>query len=206
MDDRAAVSGIGAKVRELRTEKGLSLRTLAARTGFSPSLISQIEAEAVSPSIASLGRIAQELGVTLGQFFSSIESSPRRIVRRAERPEHRSRWSRITVSSVSDPSAGRKLSVLEMVVEPGGRSGEQAFGLQEVVLLLLSGRLEIDLDRHTTELGPGDSVYVAAGATLSWRNPGDERAVLILCAASGKGELLSALVKHREEDETVKKR
>ncbi len=60
---------VGEHVRRLRTDGGLSLRALAGQTGFSPSFISQLENGQVSPSISSMERIAEALGVTLGEFF-----------------------------------------------------------------------------------------------------------------------------------------
>lgn len=186
---------IGRKVRELRTERGISVRTLAARAGFSPSFISQMESDAVSPSIASLEKVAEELGVSLGQFFSSIESAPREVVRKGERPEHESGWSRSTVALLADGAPGRKLSAVEIAVEPGGTSGKRAaFGGQEVVVLVLSGELTVWLRGREMELGEGDSVYVSEGAEFSWENTGSERATLVLVATPGRSDLVSALL------------
>jgi len=186
---------IGRKVRELRTDRGLSVRTLAARAGFSPSFISQMESDAVSPSIASLERVAEELGVSLGQFFSSIEAAPREVVRKAERPEHESGWSRSTVALLADGAPGRKLSAVEIVVEPGGTSGKRAaFGAQEAVVLVLSGEFTVRLRGQEAELGEGDSVYVSEGTEFSWENTGSERATLVLVATPGRSDLVSALL------------
>jgi ribosome-binding protein aMBF1 (putative translation factor) len=44
---------VGEYVRRLRTGRSLSVRELAARTGFSPSFISQVENGQASPSISS---------------------------------------------------------------------------------------------------------------------------------------------------------
>lgn len=186
---------LGAKVRELRRERGLSVRTLAARTGFSPSFISQMEAEAVSPSIASLGKVAEELGVSLGQFFSSLESAPREVVRREERPEYESGWSKSTVSLLADATPGRKLSAVEVRVEPGGSSGKRAaFGTQEAVVLVISGELVVGLEGQEVELFEGDTVYVSEGTEFSWKNPGAEEATLIMVATPGKSDIVSALL------------
>jgi transcriptional regulator with XRE-family HTH domain len=186
---------IGRKVRELRTERGLSVRMLAARAGFSPSFISQMESDAVSPSIASLEKVAEELGVSLGQFFSSIEAAPGEVVRKAERPKHESGWSRSTVALLADGAPGRKLSAVEITVEPGGTSGKRAaFGTQEAVVLVLSGELTVWLRGQETGLGEGDSVYVSEGTEFSWENTGSERATLVLVATPGRSDLVSALL------------
>ena len=86
MADQTPVHGrLGARLRELRGERGFTVRSLAGRTGFSPSFISNVESEVVSPSIGSLEKIAGALGVTLSQLFGSLEVSPRVIMRRSER-------------------------------------------------------------------------------------------------------------------------
>jgi transcriptional regulator with XRE-family HTH domain len=194
----AGTESIGRKVRELRMERGLSVRTLAARAGFSPSFISQMEADTVSPSIASLEKVAEELGVSLGQFFSSLESAPREVVRKAERPKHESGWSKSTIALLVDGAPGRKLSAVEISVEPGGASGKRAaFGAQESVVLVLSGELTVELRGQKMELGGGDSVYVSEGTEFSWENSGVERAALVMVATPGRSDLVSALL---EED------
>ncbi len=204
---RTETGSIGGKVRELRTERGLSVRTLAARTGFSPSFISQMEAEAVSPSIASLQKVAEELWVSLGQFFSSLESVPREVVRREERPEYESGWSRSTMELLADPAPGRKLSAVQITVEPGGASGKcAAYGVQEAVVLVLSGELVARLGEREVELYEGDAAYVSEGTEFSWENPGSEEAALVMVAAPGRGDLVSTLLgcepKTAEENET----
>jgi transcriptional regulator with XRE-family HTH domain len=198
---RSGTGSIGGKVRELRTELGLSVRTLAARTGFSPSFISQMEAEAVSPSIASLQKVAEELGVTLGQFFSSLEVAPREVVRREERSEYESGWSRSTIELLADPAPGRKFSAVQITVEPGGTSGKRAaFELQEAVVLVLSGELVAHLGGRELELREGDVVYVSGGTGFSWENKGDEEATLVMVATPGRGDLVSSLLGEEPED------
>ncbi len=191
---------IGKKVRELRTERGLSVRTLAARAGFSPSFISQMESDAVSPSIASLEKVAEELGVSLGQFFSSIEAAPREVIRGGERPEYESGWSRSTVELLADPAPGRKLSAVEITVEPGGASGKHtAFGVQEAVVLVLSGELVVRLGEQEMELYEGDAVYVSEGTGFAWENAGTGEAALVMVAAPGRGDLVSTLLRRAQD-------
>ena len=70
---------VGERIRQLRLGRGLSVRTLAAETGFSPSLISQVEHSHVMPSIGSLERIAMALGVSLSTFFAEAEANADRV-------------------------------------------------------------------------------------------------------------------------------
>src|SRR5262249_37058285 len=61
--------GMGARLREMRIARGLSLRGLAERLGVSPSLISQVETGRAKPSVSTLYAIATELGISLDELL-----------------------------------------------------------------------------------------------------------------------------------------
>jgi transcriptional regulator with XRE-family HTH domain len=185
---------LGAKLRQLRTERGLSVRTLAARSGFSPSFISQVEVDAVSPSIASLEKIVNQLGVTLGQFFSAMEAAPRTVVRRAERAVYDSGWSRSSVEALTDAAPGRKVSVVQVTAEPGGLSGKRPEATpQDTIVLVLAGAVTLTTDAESLTLAAGDTAYLAQGTPFNWENRGEERATLLIVGATGSGELMGDL-------------
>ena len=189
------LSGLGARLRELRVRRELSVRTLAKRAGFSPSFISQMEADAVSPSLASLERIASELGVTLGQLFTSLESAPRTVVRRMERPSYESVWSRSIVEVLADAVPGRKMSAVQVTVAPGGASGRRpAPSPHDTFALVLSGGLVLTTEEGSVELGEGDTAYIPAGTAFSWANRGDEPAELLVVGTEGKTDVVSGLL------------
>ena len=85
---------VGEHLRQARLQLGMTLRTLARQTGFSPSFMSQVENGQVSPSISSMERIARAVGLTLGEFFDSVTGGEGGlIVRVADRGSLSSRWS-----------------------------------------------------------------------------------------------------------------
>ncbi len=188
MKAEAGIQGrVGTRLRELRTERGLSVRSLAARSGLSPSFISQIESEVASLSIGSLQRIAAELGVTLGEFFSSLEPTPRTVVRRDERPRYESAWSRSVVEVLVDGAPGRRISAVQVTVEPGGSSGSRAaWSLQDAFVLVLSGELLLVTTEGETELRSGDTAYHSDGPAFGWENRGSESAILLLVGVPGR--------------------
>lgn len=65
---------IGNKIKELRTQKGLTQEELADRSELSKGFISQLERDLTSPSIATLVDILQCLGTNLEEFFSNTTS------------------------------------------------------------------------------------------------------------------------------------
>jgi uncharacterized cupin superfamily protein/DNA-binding XRE family transcriptional regulator len=184
---------MGAMLRELRTQRGLSVRTLAARVGFSPSFISQIEADAASPSIASLEKIAAALGVTLGQLFSALEQNAavRSVVRRAERSTYTSTWSQTTITVLTDSAPDHSLSAVELVIAPGGASSRRLeTRAHDTFATVLAGTLTLLSEAGETALELGDSAYLSAGAAYAWANRGAVPATLLLVGSSGRVDLV----------------
>ena len=91
---------VGERIRQLRLGLGMSVRTLATKTGFSPSLISQVENGQVTPSIASLERIAMALGVSLGKFFAEPDARAVGLVRASARQKLTSTWSPVSIEAL----------------------------------------------------------------------------------------------------------
>src|SRR5258705_310851 len=84
----SVTAGLGARIRALRLERGLSLRSVAAGAQVSPSLLSQIERGEASPSLVSLVAIADALVVRPGVLLddhSGATTSASPVVRRKER-------------------------------------------------------------------------------------------------------------------------
>lgn len=62
---------IGKKIRDIRTQKGLTQEELADRCELSKGFISQLERDLTSPSIATLIDILQCLGTDLKSFLTT---------------------------------------------------------------------------------------------------------------------------------------
>ena len=60
---------IGARIRELRKTRGLTLEGLAARVGYSKDFIWKVEVGRENPSIKFLHRLSAALGVELNVEF-----------------------------------------------------------------------------------------------------------------------------------------
>src|SRR6266581_1974920 len=76
---------IGARVKALREASELSLRDLAARSGVSAPMLSQVERGETSPTLTVAARIASGLELRLSQLLRLDEDGAVTIVRAAER-------------------------------------------------------------------------------------------------------------------------
>jgi len=162
---------IGSEVKRMRERAGLSLRAFADRAGFSPSFISQLENGQVSPSIASLEKIAGQLNMTLKDFFAVPTERDTPIIRAAERPTFRSSWSRAQVAALTSMGKGHALEALMVTLEPDGESAKHPSPMRyDQFAIVFAGTLELTLADETLLLARGDAVQIAAGINHRWVN------------------------------------
>ena len=160
---------LGELVRELREDRRLSVRTLAAQAGFSPSFISQVENGQASPSIVSLERIAAALGVTLVEFFQASEARTSTVVRGARRPRIESVWSKAKIEALGVEHS--RLEPVMIALAPGGSSGKKPHAnSREEFALVSSGEVTLFLDADEQILDRGDSVTIPPQRPRRWFN------------------------------------
>lgn len=68
---------LGAAVRKLRTERGLTIEALAIRAGVTISTISQLERAKSEPGWMTVRRVAEALGLSLAEFGEAVERAAR---------------------------------------------------------------------------------------------------------------------------------
>jgi len=176
---------VGAHVRQLRVSANISLRTLATRTDFSPSFISQVENGLVSPSINSMQKIAEALGVTLGEFFAAAASADAgSIVRAAEREILSSSWSHATVEGLAPMDARHPLDAILIALAPGGRSGKHPYPRQQgEFAFVLEGEVSLTLGPETHAMATGDAVTILPRELRLWVNDGTSPARILVVSA-----------------------
>ncbi|MEW6749698.1 MAG: cupin domain-containing protein [Candidatus Latescibacterota bacterium] len=172
---------VGEQVRRLREAQGISVRTLAARSGFSASFISQVENGQASPSIASLERIALCLGVTLAGFFTRQAREPRTVIRTGQRQELSSSWSHARIEALGPAREGTRLEAVMITIEAGGGSGKRpASHHGEEFALVFDGEVTLTLGEDTHVLRRGDTVGFPSETPHLWENPGPEPVQIVI--------------------------
>ena len=184
--DRAAPSTegrVGEVLRHVRERSGLSLRTLAARAGFSASFLSQVETGQVSPSVASLERIATELGITLADLFEASQDSTTTVVRAGERVGFTSSWSRARVESLIPAGKRRPLEAIAVTLAPRGASGKHAGRHPaDQFAYVLRGPIRLLLGDEDLCLSTGDAVVIPRRTPHRWYNEGPGTAEVLLAS------------------------
>jgi transcriptional regulator with XRE-family HTH domain len=150
---------LGARVRELRRDRGMTLKDLGRAAGLSHPFLSQLERGLARPSMSSVERIARALDVPVSTLWRAPRQEPARVLRASDGE----------IARHADPGApggvrelfadGTTLRVREW--SGGTRSwpeeGDTTTG--EVFVYVVRGAVEVDVDGTVHALHEGDSLF-----------------------------------------------
>jgi transcriptional regulator with XRE-family HTH domain len=163
---------VARRLRQLRESEQISMRELARRSGLSANALSMIERGRVSPSVSTLYKIAEALGVSITRFFGEEPAKTDIVlVRSGERarvPFVRGVWEGLGGEKFSGP-----VEPFVLTLEAGASSGNSPMvHTGREFVFCLRGNLEYLIERQRLELVAGDSLLFAAYLKHRWRNPG----------------------------------
>jgi transcriptional regulator with XRE-family HTH domain len=191
---------VGSRLRTLRNERQMSMRALARASGLSTNALSMIERGRTSPSVSTLYKLAEALGVPITAFFR-IEPPRREIVFQASTLRNRVNFPRGIWEGLGGEAFVGGVEPFMITLEPGANSGR--FGMAHSgheFVMCLSGQLEYEVEDQRFILNPGDSLLFAANLHHRWRNAEKTtcRAIVVLSGFE-KGERPSEYHLHLEE-------
>ncbi|MBN2741927.1 MAG: cupin domain-containing protein [Rhodobacteraceae bacterium] len=185
---------VGARLKAIREEAGLSQRELAQRAGVTNGLVSLIERNKTSPSITSLRKILEILDLTLAAFFDSdapvepgrfvfrhdelTEINPGRIYRSAGADALR---------ALSLKRAGKSgqtsLLLLYETYEPGADTGADAYSHEgEEGGFVIEGELLLSVGDKTELLRAGDAYLFDSRLPHRFRNVAQTPCIVVSAA------------------------
>ncbi|WP_433501250.1 helix-turn-helix domain-containing protein [Sphaerimonospora sp. CA-214678] len=153
---------IGRRLREARAARSLSLDTVSAACGISPSLLSQVERGKVTPSLATLHSITQVLNIAMFDLFGSPADRPA-LIRAGSRNVIRPPDSGGVSYELLSSGQLRNLQMIEMHLGGEARSFDHVLShAGEECLIVTSGSARIKVGTEELTLHVGDSLsYVA---------------------------------------------
>jgi transcriptional regulator with XRE-family HTH domain len=187
---REAVSvDVATRLRELREARGISMRTLAARSGLSANALSMIERNKTSPSVSTLYKLADALGVSMNAFFGS-ESEKKNVV--FTRGDERTRlpFTRGVFEGFGGERFSGGIEPFMFTLESGAACGPHGIVHNgHEFVLCLRGELEYQVEKAIYRLSTGDSLLFASKLSHRWRNPSNHVTnALIIIAGFAEGE------------------
>jgi transcriptional regulator with XRE-family HTH domain len=170
---------LGERLRAIRLFRRLTLRVVAEAAGVSESFVSQLERGRSSASVATLQRLSAALGIEVSDLFAGEPQSGPRVLRRHERQSIE--WGHLGRKALLTPKPFLSLEAVAAVFDPGGSTGDEPYthGDSEELLLVLAGRVQVQLGSELLDLSTGDSVNYRSSTPHRVSNPGDETAEVL---------------------------
>ncbi len=186
-DIERTVSALGAKVAAARAERGWSLAQLAQRAGISPAAVHKIEKSGMTPTIASLMKIAAALGRSVSFFVDEPATPDVSVVRLQDRAKVYTSKQGLDLRNLSGRYGPFLIAGAEATVEPLADSGPTPMNHPgEELVIVTAGAMVFTVDGREYALGEGDSIHFRTLLPHSWRNPAAEiaRAVWLVVRSS----------------------
>ena len=148
---------IGGKVRQLRTQKGLTLEELASRSELTKGFLSQLERNLTSPSIDSLNDILEALGTNLADFFQEdkVEQYTFR-----EQDFFIDERESCKISWIVPNTQKNEMEPILLTLPQGGCSFEVAPHSGEEFGFVVDGTVALDCDGKRSVLRKGETFYL----------------------------------------------
>lgn len=172
-------AGLGQRLRAAREAQRLTLAQLAEACGLTKGFLSKVEREVATPSVASLLRLCQALGLSVGELFEP--GHDRELIRAGAYPPI-DFGGQGMAESLLTPVRERRLQVIHSVIRPGGGSGDETYELPSDVefVFVVNGELSLTIDDRVHLLRRGDALTFAPAARHSFVNPSQDRDTEVL--------------------------
>ncbi len=159
---------LGARIRSLRKERGVTLAVMAETTGLSLGYLSKLENDLTSPTIAHLHKICEALGLTINDIL--LEEP---VMQNATlvRTEERKPLFSLDHGGLQFQSLTKGHTILQgtaMTIRSDQVYSSEPHTHDELGIVA-AGVLEILIDDETYRLFPGDTIYIRAGTMHSSR-------------------------------------
>ena len=169
---------VGERLRAIRQLRRKTLREVSTAAEISESFLSQLERGRTNATIATLQRLATALGIEVSDLFSTNASRPR--VLRREAREFIA-WGRLGRKALLTPKPFHSLEAVVARFDPGGSTGDEPYthGDSEELLIVIEGRVHVQLGTDVHEVSAGDSVHYESSTPHRVTNAGDEPAEVL---------------------------
>lgn len=167
---------IGYKIRQLRQNKGLTLKQLASLTQTTAGYISQLERDLVDPSLSTLRRIAAVLQTPL---FSLLDNNESFLVQSHKRQKMTFPDSTIIHELLTPANISQFLMLTTHLAPKTWSNDEPISHNSQEWILVTKGSIEVYTQKETYILHEGDSIYLKENTPHNIYNPNTSESVCI---------------------------
>jgi transcriptional regulator with XRE-family HTH domain len=158
----------GAKLRAARQAAGLTIQRVADAAGVTKGFVAQVERDETSPSVSTLLRICDAIGIEVGSLFEAPRGD---LVRAGER-------TRIDFGGIDvvdwllSPDPAAPLQAILSEIAPGGGGGDEPYVLacDHEFVFVLGGALRLTIGERVYDLAAGDAMTFSPRTPHAWAN------------------------------------
>lgn len=149
-------TAFGKRVRARRQQLGMTLEDVAQKSGLGRSIISYIERDRGSPSIASVLKLCRALGLGLSDLF---DERPSTLIRRSDRRQVDLGGHGFSDFSLT-PRNSKHILATWTELAPGASAGPDFYSLEaeEELILVLDGELHVRFEDNEIIMQAGDAL------------------------------------------------
>jgi len=168
----------GTRLRAARRARGLTTQQVAEAVGVTKGFIAQIERGETSPSVATLLRICDAIGLAVGSLFDT----PRSALVRADERTRIDYGGTGVVDWLLSPDTEAPLQTILSEIAPGGGGGDELYTLSAelVFVFVLAGSLRVIMGEEEHLLGAGDALTYSPREPHTWTNASETEPATVL--------------------------
>lgn len=175
-----AAQRLGEMIRRERSGR-FTVQQLASEAGIAAGSLSQIERGKGNPSFRTLQKIADALGLRIGDLVEATTDLPSgpMVVRRHERARLQLGFDGL-VYELLTPNLRGSLEMLQTTIPPGFSNRVNPFGHQgEECVFVLEGDLRVGVGDDVHRLSSGDAITYDPSLPHWWENEADTEATVV---------------------------
>lgn len=179
---------LASRIKSVRTSKGYTLDRVAELSGLAKGLLSKVENFRVTPSLPTLAKLCEALGIRLSELLEGLDAKPKlSIVHKDKRKtvERDGDQSDILYESLAHGRPDRNMDPFVLTIPAHGGRREAMPHEGEEFLIVLNGSVVFEFNDETHRLNSGDSAYFDAEIAHRVYNP-SSRDARILCVFLGR--------------------
>jgi len=176
---------LGDKIKTLRKKMGMTQKELAGQVGLTPSFISQLEKNLISPSLDSLLKLSEKLNTQPIYFLADAESGPlqKMVIKPGERQDIQLpalKGKDIKLQLLVSDVLNRRMEPHLLTMKEGSAIGRHFYGHKgDEFAYVIEGELEVEIQDEKQVVRQGDSLYIESAFPSKWANIGKGDAVIL---------------------------
>jgi transcriptional regulator with XRE-family HTH domain len=182
-ESQASALAVGARLRTVREQSGMSQRELAKRAGVTNATISLIEQESHAPSLASLHRILNAIPISMAEFFALPTSQKNVLIYDKDELVAVTRGA-AALSVMASERRDKKLQLFSERYAPGASTGEELIVHDgETAAFIIQGSMELEVDGVVRRIDSGGGFHLIGKQPYRLKNIGRSDAIVV-CACT----------------------